>query len=112
MSSLFFVSVKLSASGPRLVSGEGLQGPDSSGETMKIHLENQNKLRAMSPAEIEEERRKLLSQLGEQSCGLDLLTTSYISAQVVFLSSSQIPGWWSSLDVTELRALRPLAPHT
>uniref|UniRef100_A0A3Q3AD92 RNA polymerase II associated protein 1 n=1 Tax=Kryptolebias marmoratus TaxID=37003 RepID=A0A3Q3AD92_KRYMA len=50
-------------SGPSLVSGEGLQGPDSSGDTMRIHLENQAKLQAMSTAEIQEEQRKLMSQL-------------------------------------------------
>ncbi|KAM4724234.1 RNA polymerase II-associated protein 1 [Anableps anableps] len=47
----------------RLVSGEGLQGPDSSGETLKIHRENQAKLQVMSKAEILEEQKKLLSQL-------------------------------------------------
>uniref|UniRef100_A0A087XIT2 RNA polymerase II associated protein 1 n=1 Tax=Poecilia formosa TaxID=48698 RepID=A0A087XIT2_POEFO len=47
----------------RLVSGEGLQGPDSSGETLRIHQENQAKLQAMSKSEIVEEQKKLLSQL-------------------------------------------------
>uniref|UniRef100_A0A3P8QGK0 RNA polymerase II associated protein 1 n=1 Tax=Astatotilapia calliptera TaxID=8154 RepID=A0A3P8QGK0_ASTCA len=50
-------------SGPRLVSGQGLQGPDSSGETMRIHMENQAKLQAMSQSEILEEQKKLLFQL-------------------------------------------------
>ncbi|XP_072221291.1 RNA polymerase II-associated protein 1 [Leuresthes tenuis] len=50
-------------SGPRLVSGQGLKGPQSSGETMRIHRENQAKLQAMSRSEILEEQRKLLSQL-------------------------------------------------
>uniref|UniRef100_A0A669AW22 RNA polymerase II associated protein 1 n=1 Tax=Oreochromis niloticus TaxID=8128 RepID=A0A669AW22_ORENI len=50
-------------SGPRLVSGQGLQGPHSSGETMRIHVENQAKLQAMSQSEILEEQKKLLSQL-------------------------------------------------
>ncbi|MED6251226.1 hypothetical protein ATANTOWER_025878 [Ataeniobius toweri] len=48
---------------PRLVSGDGLQGPDSSGETLRIHRENQAKLQAMSKSEILEEQKKLLSQL-------------------------------------------------
>ncbi|XP_056249486.1 RNA polymerase II-associated protein 1 [Seriola aureovittata] len=50
-------------SGPRLLSGLGLGGPDSSGETMRIHRENQVKLRAMSQSEILDEQKKLLSQL-------------------------------------------------
>uniref|UniRef100_A0A3B4ZRD7 RNA polymerase II associated protein 1 n=1 Tax=Stegastes partitus TaxID=144197 RepID=A0A3B4ZRD7_9TELE len=49
--------------GPSLVSGQGLAGPDSSGETMRIHKENQAKLQAMSQSEILEEQKKLLSQL-------------------------------------------------
>lgn len=52
-------------SGPRLVSGQGLDG---TGETMRIHRENQAKLQGMSQSEILEEQRKLLSQLGRQSC--------------------------------------------
>ncbi|XP_034015241.1 RNA polymerase II-associated protein 1 [Thalassophryne amazonica] len=52
-----------STAGPRLVSGQGLGGPDSSAETMRIHTENQAKLQAMSQAEIVEEQKKLLSQL-------------------------------------------------
>ncbi|MED6285846.1 hypothetical protein CHARACLAT_033375 [Characodon lateralis] len=48
---------------PTLVSGDGLQGPDSSGETLRIHRENQAKLQAMSKSEILEEQKKLLSQL-------------------------------------------------
>uniref|UniRef100_A0AAQ5Y524 RNA polymerase II associated protein 1 n=1 Tax=Amphiprion ocellaris TaxID=80972 RepID=A0AAQ5Y524_AMPOC len=51
-------------SGPTLVSGQGLGGSDSSGETMRIHKENQAKLQAMSQSEILEEQQKLLSQLG------------------------------------------------
>lgn len=47
----------------RLLSGEGLQGPDSFGETLRIHRENQAKLQAMSKSEILEEQKKLLSQL-------------------------------------------------
>uniref|UniRef100_A0AAQ5YKP3 RNA polymerase II associated protein 1 n=1 Tax=Amphiprion ocellaris TaxID=80972 RepID=A0AAQ5YKP3_AMPOC len=54
-------------SGPTLVSGQGLGGSDSSGETMRIHKENQAKLQAMSQSEILEEQQKLLSQLGKQS---------------------------------------------
>lgn len=54
--------------GPGLVSGQGLQVRDSTGETKRIHEENQAKLQAMSQAEILEEQRKLLSQLGRQSC--------------------------------------------
>ncbi|XP_074548093.1 RNA polymerase II-associated protein 1 isoform X2 [Halichoeres trimaculatus] len=50
-------------SGPRLVSGQGLQGPDGSAETMRIHRENQAKIQAMTQAEIAEEQRKLVSQL-------------------------------------------------
>ncbi|KAF7201753.1 RNA polymerase II-associated protein 1 isoform X2 [Nothobranchius furzeri] len=49
--------------GPRLVFGDGLQSPDSTGETMRIHKENQIKLQTMSQAEIMEEQNKLLSQL-------------------------------------------------
>ncbi|XP_043999307.1 RNA polymerase II-associated protein 1 [Gambusia affinis] len=55
--------IRCSDSGSRLVSGEGLQGPDSSGETLRIHQENQAKLHAMSKSEILEEQKKLLSQL-------------------------------------------------
>ncbi|KAM9341123.1 RNA polymerase II-associated protein 1 [Symphorus nematophorus] len=51
------------ASGPRLVSGQGLAGPDGSGEIMRIHKENQEKLQGMSQSEILEEQKKLLSQL-------------------------------------------------
>uniref|UniRef100_A0A7N6BRS3 RNA polymerase II associated protein 1 n=1 Tax=Anabas testudineus TaxID=64144 RepID=A0A7N6BRS3_ANATE len=50
-------------SGPRLISGQGLAGPNSSGETTRIHRENQAKLQAMSESEIIEEQKKLLSQL-------------------------------------------------
>ncbi|XP_070698735.1 RNA polymerase II-associated protein 1 isoform X2 [Pempheris klunzingeri] len=51
-------------SGSRLVTGHGLEGgPDSSGETMRIHMENQTKLQAMSQSEILQEQQKLLSQL-------------------------------------------------
>lgn len=44
--------------------GQGLAGPDSSGETIRIHRENQAKLQAMSRSEILDEQKKLLSQLG------------------------------------------------
>ncbi|KAM9842185.1 RNA polymerase II-associated protein 1 [Aulostomus maculatus] len=50
-------------SSSRMVSGEGLRGPDSSGESMRIHKENQAKLQAMSQAEILEEQKRLLAQL-------------------------------------------------
>ncbi|KAK9533712.1 hypothetical protein VZT92_008813 [Zoarces viviparus] len=50
-------------SGPSLLSGRGLGGPDSSGETTRIHRENQAKLQAMSQSEILQEQKKLLSQL-------------------------------------------------
>ncbi|XP_068582491.1 RNA polymerase II-associated protein 1 [Cebidichthys violaceus] len=50
-------------SGPGLLSGRGLGGPDSSGETTRIHRENQAKLQAMSQSEILQEQKKLLSQL-------------------------------------------------
>ncbi|XP_040917372.1 RNA polymerase II-associated protein 1 [Toxotes jaculatrix] len=50
-------------SGPRLVSGQGLGIPDSTGETMRIHRENKAKLQAMSQSDILEEQKKLLSQL-------------------------------------------------
>lgn len=50
---------------PRLVSGQGLEGPDGPEETDRIHRENQAKLQEMSQAEILEEQKKLLSQLGE-----------------------------------------------
>lgn len=49
------------------MSGQGLQVLDSTGETMRIHRENQAKLQGMSQAEIQEEQQKLLSQLGRQS---------------------------------------------
>lgn len=55
------------ASGPRLVSGQGLGGPDSSGEIMKIHMENQARLQAMSQSDILEEQNKLSSQLGREN---------------------------------------------
>ncbi|XP_061824367.1 RNA polymerase II-associated protein 1 [Nerophis lumbriciformis] len=47
----------------RLVSGQGLGGPNSSDETRRIHRENQDKLLAMSQSEILEEQNKLLYQL-------------------------------------------------
>ncbi|XP_041809436.1 RNA polymerase II-associated protein 1 [Chelmon rostratus] len=50
-------------SGPRLVSGQGLEGPGSSEETARIHMENQAKLQRMSQSEILQEQKKLLSQL-------------------------------------------------
>ncbi|XP_068615577.1 RNA polymerase II-associated protein 1-like [Brachionichthys hirsutus] len=50
-------------SGPRLMSGKGLKGPEGSAETLRIHRENQAKLRGMSRSEILEEQQKLLSQL-------------------------------------------------
>ena len=56
----------LVVSSPSLVSGQGLGGPDSSGETMRIHRENQAKIQAMSQSEILEEQKKLVSQLGTQ----------------------------------------------
>ena len=55
------------ASGPRLLSGQGLKGQDSTGETLRIHRENQAKLQAMSQSEIQEEQKKLLCQLGRSS---------------------------------------------
>ncbi|XP_033498027.2 RNA polymerase II-associated protein 1 [Epinephelus lanceolatus] len=54
---------RTAVSGPCLLSGEGLECPDSSGETMRIHRENQAKLQAMSLSEILEEQKKLLLQL-------------------------------------------------
>ncbi|XP_045917703.1 RNA polymerase II-associated protein 1 isoform X2 [Micropterus dolomieu] len=50
-------------SAPRLVSGQGLEGPGSSEETIRIHRENQAKLQGMSKSEILQEQKKLLSQL-------------------------------------------------
>uniref|UniRef100_A0A673CAH8 RNA polymerase II associated protein 1 n=1 Tax=Sphaeramia orbicularis TaxID=375764 RepID=A0A673CAH8_9TELE len=61
----FLVNEDYRVSGSRLVSGQGLGGPDSTGETMKIHRENEEKLRAMSQSEILEEQKKLLSQLAQ-----------------------------------------------
>ncbi|XP_059209023.1 RNA polymerase II-associated protein 1 isoform X2 [Centropristis striata] len=52
-----------SLSGPSLLSGQGLGGPDRSGEAMRIHRENQAKLQAMSRSEILQEQKKLLTQL-------------------------------------------------
>ncbi|KAJ3613048.1 hypothetical protein NHX12_019304 [Muraenolepis orangiensis] len=51
------------ASGPKLLTGQGLGGPDTSTETLRIHQENQAKLQTMSPAEILEEQKKLLAEL-------------------------------------------------
>uniref|UniRef100_A0A8C5N5T0 RNA polymerase II associated protein 1 n=1 Tax=Gouania willdenowi TaxID=441366 RepID=A0A8C5N5T0_GOUWI len=51
------------SSGPRLVSGQGLPGPNSTVETMRIHRENRANLQGMSQSEIVEEQKKLLSQL-------------------------------------------------
>ncbi|TSQ46656.1 C2 domain-containing protein 3 [Bagarius yarrelli] len=48
--------------GPLLVSGQGL-GPDSALETLKIHQENQARLKGMSQSEILEEQKFLLAQL-------------------------------------------------
>ncbi|XP_028293418.1 RNA polymerase II-associated protein 1 isoform X3 [Gouania willdenowi] len=48
---------------PRLVSGQGLPGPNSTVETMRIHRENRANLQGMSQSEIVEEQKKLLSQL-------------------------------------------------
>lgn len=56
-------AVDAEVSGPRLVTGQGLVCPDSSGETIRIHKENQAKLREMSESEILQEQKKLLSQL-------------------------------------------------
>lgn len=64
---LLFLSA-FAASGPRLVSGQGLLGPDSTEETQRIHRENQARLQGMSPSEIRQEQRKLLSQLGRLFC--------------------------------------------
>ncbi|XP_070776192.1 RNA polymerase II-associated protein 1 [Enoplosus armatus] len=50
-------------SGPRLVSGQGIEGPGSSGEALRIHRENQAKLQGMSKSEMLREQQKLLSQL-------------------------------------------------
>ncbi|XP_053192305.1 RNA polymerase II-associated protein 1 [Scomber japonicus] len=50
-------------SSPCLVSGRGLVGPDSSGDIMRIHKDNQAKIQAMSQSEILDEQKKLLSQL-------------------------------------------------
>ncbi|KAK5886336.1 hypothetical protein CesoFtcFv8_017379 [Champsocephalus esox] len=51
------------SSSPSLLSGKGLGVPDISGETMRIHRENQEKLQAMSKSEILQEQRRLLTQL-------------------------------------------------
>ncbi|XP_041668560.1 RNA polymerase II-associated protein 1 [Cheilinus undulatus] len=50
-------------SGSRLVSGQGLQGPDGPTETMRIHMENQAEIQAMSQNEILQEQKKLLAHL-------------------------------------------------
>ncbi|XP_043119480.1 RNA polymerase II-associated protein 1 isoform X2 [Puntigrus tetrazona] len=49
--------------GPVLLTGQGLGIANSAMETMKIHVENQAKLQAMSQSEIIEEQKKLLAQL-------------------------------------------------
>lgn len=66
--SLPFSFTQTVAAGPRLVSGQGLESPDSRGETMRIHRENMAKLQGMSQSAILEEQKKLLSQLGRRSC--------------------------------------------
>lgn len=65
-------------SGPRLVTGQGLQGPGSTGETQRIHRENQAKLQGMSQSEILQEQKKLLSQLGGLFCLNSMLAYSFI----------------------------------
>lgn len=50
------------------MSGQGLLGPDSTGDTQRIHRENQTKLQGMSQSEILDEQKKLLSQLGSLFC--------------------------------------------
>lgn len=59
--------------GPSLLSGRGLGGPDSSAESMRIHRENQAKLQDMSQSEILLEQKKLLSQLGRQLCHISYI---------------------------------------
>uniref|UniRef100_A0A8D3BG40 RNA polymerase II associated protein 1 n=1 Tax=Scophthalmus maximus TaxID=52904 RepID=A0A8D3BG40_SCOMX len=65
-----WTSTNVNANSPRLVSGQGLGGPDSPGETMRIHKENQTRLQTMSRSEIIEEQKKLLSHLGWHFCSL------------------------------------------
>uniref|UniRef100_A0A8C7KXQ3 RNA polymerase II associated protein 1 n=1 Tax=Oncorhynchus kisutch TaxID=8019 RepID=A0A8C7KXQ3_ONCKI len=60
--SLFLLGFSAMA-GPKLVSGQGLGGSDSTVEMLKIHQENQAKLQAMSDGEILEEQKRLLGQL-------------------------------------------------
>uniref|UniRef100_A0A8C7SXU9 RNA polymerase II associated protein 1 n=1 Tax=Oncorhynchus mykiss TaxID=8022 RepID=A0A8C7SXU9_ONCMY len=60
----FFLPGFSAMAGPRLVSGQGLGGSDSTVEMLKIHQENQAKLQAMSNGEILEEQKRLLGQLG------------------------------------------------
>uniref|UniRef100_A0A7N6A2E2 RNA polymerase II associated protein 1 n=1 Tax=Anabas testudineus TaxID=64144 RepID=A0A7N6A2E2_ANATE len=79
-------------SGPRLISGQGLAGPNSSGETTRIHRENQAKLQAMSESEIIEEQKKLLSQLGRQSLFLhDIVLTIYLFEFAPLNSEEDLP---------------------
>lgn len=65
---LLLFCLQLLPQGPRLVSGQGLLGPDSTEETQRIHRENQAKLQGMSESEILQEQTKLLSQLGRLFC--------------------------------------------
>ncbi|XP_062863836.1 RNA polymerase II-associated protein 1 isoform X2 [Trichomycterus rosablanca] len=73
--------VQDSVDGPLLVSGQGL-GPNSTAETLKIHQENQDKLRNMSQSEILAEQKALLAQL-------DLRLVDFVRSRKAEKSSPQ-----------------------
>ncbi|XP_054470154.1 RNA polymerase II-associated protein 1 [Anoplopoma fimbria] len=83
-------------SGPSLLSGQGLGVPDSSGETMRIHSENQAKLQAMSQSEILQEQNKLLSQLDPRL--VDFVRSRKAQSVPSSASASKQPRGKSSKD--------------
>ncbi|XP_040054704.2 RNA polymerase II-associated protein 1 [Gasterosteus aculeatus] len=82
--------------GPSLLSGRGLGGPDSSAESMRIHRENQAKLQDMSQSEILLEQKKLLSQLDPKL--VDFVRSRKAQSVPSSASSSKQPQGKNSKD--------------
>ncbi|XP_034381147.1 RNA polymerase II-associated protein 1 [Cyclopterus lumpus] len=79
-----------------LLFGQGLGAPDSSGEPMRIHRENQAKLQAMSQSEILQEQKKLLCQLDPRL--VDFVRSRKAQSVPSSASASKQPWGESSKD--------------
>uniref|UniRef100_A0A8C3G6L8 RNA polymerase II associated protein 1 n=1 Tax=Cyclopterus lumpus TaxID=8103 RepID=A0A8C3G6L8_CYCLU len=91
-----------------LLFGQGLGAPDSSGEPMRIHRENQAKLQAMSQSEILQEQKKLLCQLDPRL--VDFVRSRKAQSVPSSASASKQPWGESSKDNFPLENMISLLP--